>query len=174
MFDPLSALFSSDSFIPHGHCYLWLPQLVWLHLLSDMLICLAYYSIPLTLFEFVRKREDLPFNWIFLLFATFITACGTTHLLSVWTLWHPTYWLSGAAKALTALVSIGTAIALIRLMPKALAIPSQAQLERANNELKKEIEQRHRAQTQLELQAIITKTIAEGSNSQYGKRLFKS
>jgi len=162
MVDPISILFSSDSFIPHGHCYLWLPQLVWLHVLSDTLICLAYYSIPLTLFEFVRKREDLPFNWIFLLFATFITACGTTHLLSVWTLWHPTYWLSGAAKALTALVSVGTAIALIRLIPKALAIPSQAQLERANNELKKEIEQRHRTQTQLELQAIITRTIAEG------------
>jgi hypothetical protein len=52
--------FSSGAFIPHGHCYLWNTNLVWLHLISDALIALAYYSIPTTLFYFVRKRQDLP------------------------------------------------------------------------------------------------------------------
>lgn len=54
--------FTSDSFIPHGHCYLWQTNLVWLHILSDAFIALAYYSIPATLFYFVRKRQDLPFD----------------------------------------------------------------------------------------------------------------
>jgi hypothetical protein len=98
----LQNIFTSSPFIPHGHCYLWKTDLVWLHLLSDSLIALAYYSIPITLFYFVQKRKDLPFNWIFLLFAAFIVACGTTHLMEVWTLWHPTYWLSGLIKAGTA------------------------------------------------------------------------
>lgn len=116
-------------FIPHGHCYLWKPGLVGLHVVSDALIALAYYSIPLTLVYFVRKRQDLPFDWIFLLFGAFIVACGTTHIFEIWTLWHPDYWLSGFLKAITALISVCTAILLIPLMPKALALPSPAQLQ---------------------------------------------
>ncbi|MBD2461740.1 response regulator [Oscillatoria sp. FACHB-1407] len=135
MYD-LFNLFFSEAFIPHGHCYLWKPSLVWLHLLSDSFIGLAYYSIPLTLSYFVRRRQDLPFNWIFLLFAAFIVACGTTHLMEVWTLWHPVYWFSGAIKVFTAIVSVFTAVQLIPLVPKALALPSPAQLEQANRELK--------------------------------------
>src|SRR4028118_2357023 len=92
MSELLRDLFAAGPFIPHGHCYLWRPGLVWLHIVSDALIALAYYSIPITLVFFARKRQDLPFNWIFLLFGTFIIACGTTHLMEIWTLWHPNYW----------------------------------------------------------------------------------
>lgn len=138
----LNNFFFSGPFIPHGHCYLWKPSLVWLHLLSDGLIALAYYSIPLTLFYFVRRRPDLPFHWIFLLFAAFIVACGTTHVAEIWTLWHPTYWLSGAIKAITAAVSVFTAIQLVPLVPQALALPSPAQLEQANRELQVQIKER--------------------------------
>lgn len=139
-----SDFFSSGSFIPHGHCYLWKADLVWLHLLSDGVIGLAYYSIPATLFYFVRKREDLPFGWIFLLFSSFIIACGTTHLMAILTLWYPIYWVSGAIKAMTAIISLYTAIELIPLVPQALALPSPAQLEQANQELQAEIADRFR------------------------------
>ena len=135
------------SFIPHGHCYLWKPGLVGLHLVSDSIIALAYYSIPLTLLYFVRKRRDLPFDWIFLLFGAFIVACGTTHILAVWTLWQPNYWFSGFIKAITAAISLSTAVLLIRLIPKALALPSPAQLEEANRQLASEIRQRTASET---------------------------
>ena len=138
-------------FIPHGHCYLWKPGLVGLHIVSDSLIALAYYSIPLTLIYFVRKRRDLPFDWIFLLFGAFIVACGTTHILEVWTLWHPNYWLSGFIKAITAAISLCTAILLVPLIPKALALPSPAQLEKANRQLEQEIRERTAAETKLQL-----------------------
>lgn len=131
----LERLFSTDGFMPHGMCYLWNPAVIWLHVISDGLIALAYYSIPLTLVYFVRKRKDLAFDWIFLCFAVFIVACGTTHLLEIWNIWHPAYWLSGIVKAVTAFVSIGTAILLIRLVPKALALPSPAQLQKSNDAL---------------------------------------
>ena len=124
-------LFAIAPFIPHGHCYLWKPGLVSLHIASDSLIALAYYSIPITLLYFVRKRQDLPYPWMFLLFSSFIVACGTTHLMEIWTLWHPIYWVSGCLKAITALVSMVTAIALVPLIPKVLALPSPAQLEAA-------------------------------------------
>ncbi|MEH2081367.1 MAG: ATP-binding protein [Nostoc sp.] len=133
---------TSESFIPHGHCYLWQTNLVWLHILSDAFIALAYYSIPATLFYFVCKRQDLPFDWIFLLFSGFIVACGTTHLMEIWTLWHPTYWMSGFLKAVTATISVITAVELIPLVPQALALPSPTQLEQANQKLQTQISER--------------------------------
>ena len=151
MNDILSNFFVAGPFIPHGHCYLWKPSLVWLHLISDSLIAVAYYSIPLTLFYFVRKRQDLPFSWIFLLFATFIVSCGTTHILEIWTLWHPTYWLSGTVKAATAIVSLITAYVLIPLVPQALALPSPAQLEQANQALQTQMQQRSHIERKLRL-----------------------
>ncbi|WP_230967788.1 hybrid sensor histidine kinase/response regulator [Nostoc sp. WHI] len=141
--------FTSGSFIPHGHCYLWQTNLVWLHILSDAFIALAYYSIPATLFYFVHKRQDLPFDWIFLLFSAFIVACGTTHLIEIWTLWHPTYWVSGFVKAVTALISVITAVQLVPLVPQALALPSPAQLEQANQELQTQIGERLRVEKEL-------------------------
>ncbi len=134
------------AFIPHGHCYLWQPGLVWLHNASDSIIALSYYSIPGTLIYFVKKRQDLPFDWVFLLFGAFIILCGSGHLMEIWTLWHPDYWQEGILKALTALVSVGTAIALVPLVPKALALPSPAQLEVANQALAAEIGERKKAE----------------------------
>jgi PAS domain S-box-containing protein len=142
----LNQILASTMFIPHGHCYLWKPGLVWLHLVSDALTALAYYSIPITLVYFVRKRQDLPFDWVFLLFGAFIVACGTTHILDVWTLWHPTYWLSGSVKAVTATVSLFTAAMIVPLVPKALALPSPALLAATNRELELEIAERRKSE----------------------------
>ncbi|NJR32914.1 MAG: hypothetical protein HC778_09085 [Chamaesiphon sp. CSU_1_12] len=141
----------SDLFIPHGHCYLWNTQLVGLHLLSDLTIAIAYFSIPLTLFYFVEQREDLPFNWIFTLFGAFIVLCGTTHLLEVWTLWHPVYWLSGSVKAMTAnRVRHTQRSCWCRLIPQALKLPSPAQLEAANRELQQQIRNRELAEAHIQ------------------------
>jgi two-component system, NtrC family, sensor kinase len=130
------------AFIPHGHCYLWNPGLVWLHILSDSLIAIAYYSIPAVMLYFVQKRQDLPFSRIFLLFGAFIIACGTTHVMEIWTLWHPIYWISGFLKAITAITSVYTALTLVPLVPLALALPSPASLKKINLELEQEITER--------------------------------
>jgi len=121
--------------MPHGFCYTWDPYLIWLNAGSDILIALAYYTIPITLVYFVRRRKDLAFDWIFVCFAIFIVACGTTHVLEVVSIWHPMYWLAGAIKAATAAVSLLTAVALIALIPRALALPSPKDLRAANQAL---------------------------------------
>ncbi len=115
------------NFIPQGYCYLWKSQLIWLHATSDSLIALAYYAIPLILIYYIRQQRNIAFSWLIAMFCAFILACGTTHLMAVWTLWHPTYWLSGALKALTAVISLLTAVLLVQLIPKALAIPETNQ-----------------------------------------------
>jgi hypothetical protein len=149
MIELLNDMFAGGPFIPHGHCYLWLPGLVWLHVGTDSLIALAYYVMPIILISFVRKRPDLPFNWMFLMFGAFIIACGTTHVMNVWNLWYPTYWLSGGIKAGTAAVSLATASLLVPLVPKALALPSSAQLEALNGQLREHIQEREHAEVAL-------------------------
>jgi PAS domain S-box-containing protein len=145
----LSWLFSSQEYMPHGMCFLWQPELIGLHVASDSAIALAYYSIPIALSYFVWKRADFAFPGIFVLTSLFILACGTTHIMGVWTLWFPDYRFDGGIKVVTALLSVGTAIAIWKVMPLALALPSTAQLERANQLLAGEIDQRQRAEAAL-------------------------
>jgi signal transduction histidine kinase len=149
MFESIWHPLSEDGFMPHGMCYLWRPDILALHVTSDALISLAYFSIPLTLLAFVRRREDLVFDWMFVCFAVFIVACGATHLMEIWVIWHPVYWLSGTIKAVTALASVPTAILLVRLMPTALKLPSPSALRAANSKLEREIADRQRIEQQL-------------------------
>ena len=151
MLDVLRNVFSDPDFMPHGMCYLWRPGILSLHVISDALITLAYFSIPFTLLYFVHERKDLQFNRMFVCFAVFIIACGATHLLEIWVIWDPVYWLSGAVKAITALASVPTAILLARLVPQALQLPSPAALRTANAELEREIAERKRAEADIRL-----------------------
>jgi PAS domain S-box-containing protein len=148
MLEALGRFFSEDDFMPQGTCYLWEPSVLWLHVVSDALIAAAYFSVPFTLVCFVYKRKDLKFHWMFICFAIFIVACGTTHLMEIWVIWHPTYWLSGSIKAITALASVPTAILLVQLVPEAVRLPSSTQLEEANIALQLEVADRERAESE--------------------------
>ena len=192
--DFLRKLFGPGDFMPHGYCYLWDPGLVWLHVISDTLIAVSYFTIPITLLWFMRKRRDLPFSWMFGLFGAFIVACGATHVMEVWNLWHAEYWLAGVLKAVTAVASVATAILLARLLSKALEFPSVGQWIEANAALEREVgerrdleidlrvsENRYREQAELlELtyDAVIVRNLADeitywnrGAEALYGWRV---
>jgi len=148
--ESLLSFFSSTNFMPHGHCYLWRPDILWLNVGADTLIAAAYFSIPASLIYLVRRRKDLAFNWVFVMFALFIVSCGATHLFDIYTVWIPNYAVEGLIKLWTGVVSVVTAAALWFLMPKALTIPSTADLELVNNNLQKEISDRKKIQLELE------------------------
>lgn len=145
----IAHVLATEFFMPHGNCFLWKPSLVWLHVLSDGFIALAYASIPLTLIYFVCQRRNLLFSRVFIMFAAFIVACGMTHAMGIWTIWHPDYWLSGLVKAITALISVYTALELIPLMPKAFDVASAVELEAANKRLEAEIQERQQTEVAL-------------------------
>jgi PAS domain S-box-containing protein len=142
MWNLLNNVLFIGNYIPHGHCYLWQQELVALHIISDSIIALSYYSIPLSLIYFIAQRKDLPFRNIFWLFAAFIISCGTTHLMEVWTVWHPVYWVSGCLKMITAAISAYTAFALVPLVPQALTLLSPTQLGMIDRILQQEIIER--------------------------------
>lgn len=137
------------SFLPHGYCFSWQRDLLALHIVSDALTALAYFSIPVALWSFVRRRSDLQFRSAFIMFGVFIMACGLTHTMDIWTLWFPDFWIDGWIRAFTAVVSVGTAILLWRLIPVALALPSPHALRSANQALQAEIERRKDYEAQL-------------------------
>jgi signal transduction histidine kinase/CheY-like chemotaxis protein len=142
-------LLDTSLFAPHGICLLWEPGLIWLHVGSDVLTALAYFSIPVVLTIFVMRRRDVEFGWIFWAFAIFIMACGLTHVLSIITLWVPIYGIQGIVKAITAVASVITAAILWPLLPRLLAIPSPAQLHEAQLALVEEGRYRREAEDML-------------------------
>ena len=119
----LGSLLDASGFMPHSHCYLNNPKMIWLHVISDTLIGLAYVSISCTLSYMVFKASrSIPFHWMFLAFGLFIISCGFTHFVEVCTVWYPVYWLAGYVKVITAAASVVTAIAMFPLVPKVFSL----------------------------------------------------
>jgi signal transduction histidine kinase/CheY-like chemotaxis protein len=146
----LERLLDSSTLSPHGICLLWEPELIWLHVFSDAAIATSYFSIPFALAIIVSKRRDFQFGWVAWPFATFILACGLTHIFSIYTLWVPIYGIEGIVKAITAAASIVTAVMLWPLIPKVLAIPTAEQLREAHVALEEEGKQRRASETLLQ------------------------
>ncbi|KAH6808981.1 Signal transduction histidine kinase [Perilla frutescens var. frutescens] len=91
---------------------------------SDFLIAVAYFSIPIELLYFV-SCSNIPFKWVLIQFIAFIVLCGMTHLLNGWTYGPHTFQLMlflTIFKCLTALVSFATAITLFTLIPLLLKV----------------------------------------------------
>jgi hypothetical protein len=120
-------LFTIQNFIPHGYCLSWSPILLRLHVISDLLITLAYFSIPLILLFFITQRKVFQYRWLIGLFAAFIISCGMTHLMSLITIWYPIYWMAGLFKLITAALSIITATLMLKIIPEILSLPLQLQ-----------------------------------------------
>jgi len=134
-----------NGYMAHGFCFLWERRLVMLHVVSDILTGVAYISIPLAMGYFLFKRRDLPFPYVFGIFALFIFSCGLTHLSEAYTVYVPSYWEEGFLKAFTALISVVAAVMLIPMIPKALNMPSLTKamkdIKRLNSELKQQVEE---------------------------------
>lgn len=149
MWDSIKNFFDTTMFAPHGICLQWEPEILAVHITSDAIIALSYFSIPFALAYFVSKRRDVEFGYLFWAFAIFIMACGVTHVFSIYTLWVPAYGLEGVAKAITAVASIATAILLWPLIPKLLLVPSPGALTLAHSLLEAEARQRREAEALL-------------------------
>jgi PAS domain S-box-containing protein len=159
--DFLTALVARNGYLPHGYCFVWTPGLLWTMVAADAIIALAYFSIPVALVSFVRKRRDLSMGWLIWLFSAFIFSCGITHVMDIWTIWQPDYGLQALTKVVTAAVSLATAVALWPLIPRAVKIPSFMQMKSVIVSLEAEASKRHSAEQHLrETQQGLALTLA--------------
>jgi hypothetical protein len=160
--DAIRYFLTSDMLNPHGICLLWRPELIWTHAISDLLIGVAYFSIPLALGTFLYHRRDVRFGWAIWMFVAFIMLCGVTHFMMIWTLWNADYGIEALIKAATATASVITAVALWPLLPKIIALPSPAALEARIRE---------RDQALLDLKAVMADMVELREHEQRQKLL---
>jgi hypothetical protein len=102
-------------------------SLFWIIVGSDLAIAVAYFAIPLTMAVVLRHRkEDIPYPWLWILFVTFIIACGITHVVHVISAVTGTEYLGLQATVcvLTAMASVGTAVAFAFVLPQIKLLPS--------------------------------------------------
>ncbi|WP_119421208.1 sensor histidine kinase [Desertibaculum subflavum] len=154
--------------MPQGNSLAWPSGLSWqsglpaLHLAGDLVIAIACFTTAICIFCFVRRRDGLRFPAVYLLVSGFMLWTGLTHLLAVAALWLPVFGLHGAAKAVTAAVSIAAGIVIWRVIPKAYRLPSTGELEALNRELAAEIARRGALETELRaVQARLEARVAE-------------
>jgi PAS domain-containing protein len=159
--DQIASFMGRAGFLPHGYCFNWSPGLLWTMVGANLAIASAYFSIPLAIVSFVRKREDFRMKGVAWLFCAFIFACGVTHLMGIWTLWRADYGLQSLTMVATAIISVVTAVLLWPLIPKALALPSVKQLQSVIDSLEAEISKRRNAEDHLsEVQQTLALTLA--------------
>jgi PAS domain S-box-containing protein len=159
--EELTNLLARNGLLPHGYCFQWSPGLLWTLVGADGAIALSYFSIPLVILAYSRRRPGVNLGHVAVLFSAFIFACGITHVMDVWTIWQPDYVLHAATKVITAAVSVFTAVMLWRLLPQALRIPSSEELQGALSRLQAEVALRRSAEGDLaELEQNLAATLA--------------
>ena len=137
-----------DKFMPHGMCYMWRADILLMNVVSDILIGLSYFCIPVIIIYFLRRHAEVPYRGMFYMFCVFIGSCGVTHGVAVWNVWHGLYGVQGIVKTWTALVSVATAAFLLPLAPKLVALRGPVELARANAALEEQIDQRRKSELQ--------------------------
>jgi PAS domain S-box-containing protein len=122
------------------HCGIWSPFHGWLYILSDAIIALSYFLIPLILLYFLYKRkQQSSFQLVVLLFIFFILACGLTHSMDAAMFWWPAYRVSALIKVVTASLSVGTVFALVKIAPQLMQLKGPGALEQIVNERTEEL-----------------------------------
>ncbi|WP_428660336.1 sensor histidine kinase [Runella sp.] len=136
--DFFKGLFSTDLWPPRWYCGEWSDFHGWLYITSDLMIWLAYFLIPVIILRyFTGKKDVIKFTRVYLLFATFILLCGSTHFIDAMMFWVPMYRLNALVRLATGIVSLFTVYHLFKILPQAFKQKTNVELE---NEIAKRIE----------------------------------
>lgn len=157
-----SALFNTDDWPARWNCGSWSSFHGWLYIISDIVIGLCYFLIPCSLWFFLHKNKQWKFRSILVLFILFIVACGSTHLMDAGIFWWPAYRVSALLRLFTAVVSVTTVIALIKITPRILQLRSPETLEKLVEARTAELSAlNQRLQLEIESRKIAEKEVAK-------------
>lgn len=122
-------IFDTSKWPPRWYCGYWSDFHGWLYIASDVLIWLAYMTIPVILIRFIRKKEGVPLPKVFILFGLFILFCGFTHLIDAIIFWEPIYRFSALIRFMTGVISVATVFALIKYFDEAVGLKTSKEFE---------------------------------------------
>jgi PAS domain S-box-containing protein len=153
-----SNLINPDGFMPRWKCGAWSDGLGMTHIAADLACTAAYITIPCVLAYFIWRRRDLAMpraaRRVAWFFVVVFLACAAVHGIEALIFWEPIYRASAVAKVFTAVISWVTVIALIPLVPQAMALKSPAALER-------EVEQRRQLESALKESEALYASLVE-------------
>lgn len=136
-------LFDYDQWPPRWQCGYWSDFHGWLYIISELMVWTAYFLIPLIIVNyFYKKRTSIRFRRVYLLFATFILLCGSTHFIDALMFWIPMYRFNAVVRLATGIVSLFTVYHLFKVLPDLFT-------QRTNLELEREIARREEAERKL-------------------------
>jgi uncharacterized membrane protein YqjE len=123
-------LFDANSFNTRDTCGHWTQELVTVYIVANAVIALAYYTIPVFLLVFHKRRKDLLVSPLAtMMFVGFITLCGSTHVCNVLVFFWPAYRFFALLDVMTAISSIGTAIIMPFIAQQVMNLPTAEQHE---------------------------------------------
>ena len=156
--DFIRRLTDTSDWPPRWHCGRWSDFHGWLYITSDLLVWLAYYTIPFIIVKYISRKSEARFIRLYFLFAAFIVACGTTHLIDAIMFWYPAYRINALMRLITAVVSWTTVYHIVKYLPLAFAQKTTVQLENEITEQQQEMavmEKRYRSIIEQSSEAII-------------------
>jgi len=137
-------LFDYDQWPPRWQCGYWSDFHGWVYIISELMVWTAYFLIPLIIINyFYKKKTNIRFRKVYLLFATFILLCGSTHFLDALMFWIPMYRFNAVVRLATGVVSLFTVYHLFKVLPDLFK-------QKTNVELEREIRKREVAERKLE------------------------
>ena len=128
--DYLSNLTTTEHWPARWTCGDWSETEGWMYIGADIMIFLAYLSIPIMLLFFMFKMKFGKYKLFIGLFALFIISCGVGHLLDALLFWEPMYRLSGAWMLITASLSWATVFALVKAIPVVLSMKDTSEFNK--------------------------------------------
>lgn len=143
-------LFEVNSWPPRWFCGQWSSFHGWLYIISDTVIALSFFIVPIILIRLTGIKKGIPFPKVFWLFGALFLLCGSTHLIDAVIFWWPAYRLSGLLRFLTAIMSLLTLFALFKYFPLALKLKTPGQLQKEIDERLKVEEKLKKAHKKLE------------------------
>jgi hypothetical protein len=96
-----------ESFMPHGHCFFWMPHILWPTVIADITIGIVYCTLAFSRI-WGQKMETL------ILFRAFIFCCGISHFFMVWNIWNADYRAEMLWSVVTAAVSVAALILIVK------------------------------------------------------------
>lgn len=133
-------LFHTDDFMARWSCGKWTGFHGWVYIIADLMVFVAYFTIPALIFYVLRNKKSIPFKGVLVLFILFILFCGATHLMDAIIFWYPAYRFNGFLLVCTAIISWITVGALIKILPIAFSMKTTDELEVVLNYRTSELE----------------------------------
>lgn len=129
--DFFTGLLDTSLWPARWNCGQWSDFHGWLYIFSDLAIWFSYFAIPVIILGYTaRKKYELKYTSTYILFASFILLCGSTHLLDAAMFWTPMYRFNALVRFLTGVVSLFTVYHLIQILPDAFRQKTSLVLER--------------------------------------------